>query len=183
MSLINYFDDSRYNTVKTIFNLEETIIFTKNNFRWGWIQKKEKNYVYGYIERYNSQKISEKELFEEISIGMSRYVTLFTKDIISNEYIEKILKIPNRVDILSKYKIIKYIKSNKIKRIKKFLESNENEILTVKSKNNDIIIFRTFESDWQVISFNKDLKKLMLGFLDIDMDILFYKVLTENDDV
>ncbi len=181
MLLMSTFYTFNYDIFQTIFNLEKTIIFTKNGFRWGWIQRIDNNYLYGYIERYEIKKVSKKELLEELKIGISRYITLFKKDTISNKYIEEILKIPNRADILNKYKKIKYLKSNELKKLKQILENNGYEVLAVKSKTKENILFRTSESDWQIVSFNKNLEKLVIGFLNIEMDILFYKVFNKSD--
>ena len=169
-----------YEMFQTIFNLEETIIYTKNSYRWGWIQQINNSYLYGYIERFKPKKVNKKELLGELNMGVSRYVTLFNKNIISNEYIEKTLRIATEDDILRKYNEIKYIKSNKLNEIKQLLENNKYEVLSVFSLN-EIIFFRNIESDWQVISFNKELNQFLIGFLDVDIDIQFYAVLNKSD--
>ncbi len=178
ISKLNAFD---YDMFQIIFNLEETIIFTKNGFRWGWIQRVDNNYLYGYIERYEIKKVSKKELLEELSIGRSRYIVLFNKDIVSNKYIEKTLRIPTKDEILIKYNKINNIKSNELNEIKQLLENNENEVLVVQSNLNEVILFRNTESDWQVISFNNELNQLLIGFLDIEVDIQFYTISSKSD--
>ena len=165
----------------TTYNLENTMIFTKNNCRWGWIQKIDNNYLYGYIERFKPNKVSKEELLEELNVGTSLYTTLFMKSSISNEYIEKTLRVPTKDDILSKYNKINNLKSNRLNEIKKLLENNKNEILLVSLKSSEIILFRENEDDWQVICLNKELNQLLVGFLDIELDIKVYSTFQKEE--
>lgn len=175
MLLVNFFNN-KYYLITTIFNFKETVIFSKDKYRWGWVQKDENKYIYGYIERNNNHLINEKELIEELNIGDSRYVYICENNNISSDTIKKILKIPNKEDILTKYRCTKHIKSNEIKKLKKELEDKGNEVLIIKCIGNETIVYRTDKSDWKVISLDKNLNKLMDGIININMDILLYKV-------
>ena len=88
MLLVNFFNN-KYYLITTIFNFKETVIFSKDKYRWGWVQKDENKYIYGYIERNNNHLINEKELIEELNIGDSRYVYICENNNISSDTIKK----------------------------------------------------------------------------------------------